>query len=264
MEQLRAYLEGRFKEIPGWCHPQLFQTIQPLDQLQRRHGVEGPVCEIGVLKGKFFIALMKLKQARPHYAIDLFSLERRDFDQGGRGHLNKFRTNIKRNGGNLDDVRILERDSMEITRRDIDRILDDTDGGFSMFSIDGAHTAEHTIHDARTAMALTRPGGIIFVDDYYNANWPGVQEGVCRLYFIDSPPFVPLLETCNKLVLCHRSYHAEYLDYVGDFVTRHFPDSRVKQVKRFGFDNLTITVNQETGAALAPEDDEPATAEAAA
>lgn len=262
MEKLRAYLEGPFNDIHGWCQPQLFQSIQPLDEVQRKNDIEGPIGEIGVLMGKFFIALMKIKETRPNYAMDLFSLQRFNVDCGGKANLAKFRANVEMAGESLDDIRILERDSMAITRRDIDEILEATGGGFAMFSVDGAHTAEHTMNDVRTAMALTRPGGIIFVDDYYNANWPGVQEGVCKLYFNDNPVFAPLLESCNKLILCHLSYHSEYLDYVANFVTRNFADSRVKPVKRFGVDNLTITVNRGSGAALAPEAEQPAAAAA--
>jgi hypothetical protein len=42
-------------------------------------------------------------------------------------------------------------------------------------------------------------------------------------------------------VLCNLSYHKIYLDAVGSFVRKHFPETRVKPVKRFGFDTLTIT-----------------------
>ena len=90
-------------------------------------------------------------------------------------------------------------------------------------------------------MEVTLPGGIIFVDDYYNPNWPGVQEGVCELYLTEKPPFIPLLASCNKLILCHRDHHADYLACVADFLGEHFKETRVKPVTRFGVDNLTVT-----------------------
>ena len=63
---------------------------------------------------------------------------------------------------------------------------------------------------------------MIFIDDYYNPNWPGVQEGICKLFITDSPRFVPLIATCNKLILCHISYHAEYLDHVEGYIRANF------------------------------------------
>lgn len=249
---MREYLEGPFSEVFGWCLPELWQVIEPIDAFQRSRGIEGPIAEIGVLHGKFFIGLLKTKPVRPAYAIDLFSLQRPSFDFGGRGNINQLRANIAMCGENPHEVRILERDSLEITREDIARMLEET-GGFAMFSVDGCHSVEHTINDIRIAMQVTRPGGIIFVDDYYNANWPGVQEGVSKLYLSEKPPFIPLLACSNKLILCEPDYHADYLACVAEFVATHYQDTRVKPVTRFGFDNLTVTPAPDKEAHLAPE-----------
>jgi hypothetical protein len=250
LQDVHEYLKGRFAQVEGWCVPQLWQSIQPIDEIQRRNRIGGPIAEIGVYQGKFFIGLLKTKQQANNYAIDVFSMQRFNLDGAGVGNQEALKSNITLSGSSVEDVHFLEADSMALTSSDLQEIRA-TSGGFSMFSVDGCHTVEHTINDVRIAMELTRPGGVIFVDDYYNASWPGVQEGICKLYLTDSPRFVPLIATCNKLILCHISYHAEYLSYVRDFFKANFDGTRVKPVKRFGYDTLTIVPNLQTGAFLA-------------
>jgi len=249
LQEVHDYLNGRFEQVEGWCVPQLWQSIQPIDEIQRRNGIGGPIAEIGVYQGKFFIGLLKTKQQSNNYAIDVFSMQRFNLDGAGAGNQEALKANIALSGSSVEDVHFLEADSMALTSSDLQEIRATT-GGFSMFSVDGCHTVEHTINDVRIAMELTRPGGVIFVDDYYNASWPGVQEGICKLYLTDSPRFVPLIATCNKLILCHISYHAEFLLHAKEFFKTNFDGTRVKPVKRFGYDTLTIAPNLQTGAFL--------------
>lgn len=247
------YLHTSFHQTEGWCIPHLWQAIQPLSEFQTLKGVANPVAEIGVYQGKFFIGLMKTRPAQFHYAIDVFSMQEFNLDGAGRGNLEAFRTNVTKSGEDINSVVCLERDSMALTRGQIEAIRGKTKG-FSMFSVDGCHMVEHTINDMRIAMELTIAQGVIFVDDYYNANWPGVQEAVAKLYLLDSPRFVPLLYSCNKLFLVHISYHRQLLARVQSFMQKHFPDTGMKLVTRFGYDTLTLHPNGQTGKYLATEE----------
>jgi hypothetical protein len=251
MDAVRSYLHGTFPRVEGWCIPQLWQSIQPLHDVQVRNQVGGPVAEIGVYHGKFFLGLMATKGERSNYAIDVYSMQRFNLDGAGVGSLERVQDNVRAAGLDLEDVVFLEADSMALTRRDVEVIRERSGGGFSMFSVDGCHTVEHTTNDAGIAMELTRPGGIVFIDDYYNPHWPGVQEAICKLYLTSSPRFVPLVATCNKLLLCHLSYHEEYLAHVEEFVRANFPTTRVKAVQRFGYDTLTIAPDVQNGPYLA-------------
>lgn len=239
IEAVAQYLNGPFQHTEGWCIPQLWQAIQPLSEFQTSKGVTNPIAEIGVYQGKFFIGLMKTRPAMHHYAIDVFSMQEFNLDGAGKGNLEAFKNNIAKTGEDTSSVVFLERDSMALTRANIEAIRGKTKG-FSMFSVDGCHMVEHTINDMRIAMELTIAQGVIFVDDYYNANWPGVQEGVAKLYLLDSPRFVPLLYSCNKLFLVHISYHRQLLSRVQDFIRKHFPETGMKLVKRFGYDTLSL------------------------
>jgi hypothetical protein len=241
IQDVQKYLAGPFRDIDGWCIPHLWQAIQPLHQAMVGDGVAAPIAEIGVYQGKFFIGLLKTMNAPlDNYAIDVFGLQRFNLDGSGRGDLDRLKANLERAGVDASAVRLWQTDSMSIDEAMIGR-LRETIGGFSFFSVDGCHMVEHTINDMELAIRLTLPSGIIFVDDYYNANWPGVQEGVSRFYLTRTPRFVPLLFTCNKLFLCHISFHREYLKIVEGFVRANFPETRLKRVQRFGYDGLTLT-----------------------
>ncbi len=249
IEDVQDYLAGPFQSVEGWCGPHLWQAIEPLHDLQVSLGVEAPVAEIGVYHGKFLIGLIKTKAAeRGNYAVDVFDMQQFNLDGAGKGNLEVLLRNLARSGVSREAVEVARTDSMAIDDRTIAAMLDASGGGFSLFSVDGCHLAGHTINDVTVATRLTRPEGIIFVDDYYNAKWPGVHEGVAKLYLMSSPRFVPLLYTSNKLFLCHISFHKQYLDAVEAHVRSLFPTTAVKNVARYGYPTLTVTPNTGTEA----------------
>lgn len=237
--EVDAYLKGAFGQVQGWCVPHLWNLIQPLHDWQSARGIEGPAGEIGVYHGKFFIGLALTKSGqRPHMAFDVFDMQEFNLDGAGKGNLEAFGANVAA-AGLAEDVEIRRVDSMALGPRDVEAVRAAT-GGFSMFSVDGCHMAEHTINDFRFAMEVTRPGGIIFVDDYLNMDWPGVQEGMAKLYLSDVPRFVPVAYACNKLFCAHLSYAADTFRMLREEVARRFPEAQTKPVKRFGYDCLNL------------------------
>lgn len=251
MENVDKYLRGTFQTTEGWCIPQLWQTIQPLYQCVQAAGGDGPVAEIGVYHGKFFIGLVKtVGEMKPNYAIDVFDLQQHNLDGAGKGNLEKFKVNLGNAEVALDQVEFLKTDSMWLNHIDIQGIRVRS-GGFSMFSVDGCHLAEHTLNDMEIASQLVKPQGLIFVDDYYNSDWPGVQEGVAKHFLMQNSRFVPLAYTCNKLILCNLSFHQTYLIALSSFVEANFPDTRIKKVKRFGYDTVNVHPNFRSGANVA-------------
>lgn len=240
-ERLSEFISGPFDKIPGWCSPYVFQLVQPIFDFQRSIGFYAPICEIGVFKGKFFAGLLKASGvAHSHYAIDVFDLQQFNLDYAGAGNRKEFRDNIALSGEDPENVTCIERDSTTFRSGDLIKIREAV-GGFSAFSVDGCHLVEHTINDIRVAMELTADEGVIFVDDYYNPDWPGVHEGVCKLFQASTPVYVPLAYTSNKLAMCHVGYHQRYLDYLDRFVTYHFPQTAIKKVKMFGYQVLVLT-----------------------
>jgi len=62
---------------------------------------------------------------------------------------------------------------------------------------------------------------------------------------------VPLAYTCNKLILCNLSFHQTYLVALSSFVEANFPGTRIKKVKRFGYDTVNVHPNFRSGANVA-------------
>jgi hypothetical protein len=239
-DSLRAFVQGPFPQIAGWCSPYIFQTLHPIAEFQRSIGFTAPVCEIGVFQGKFFTALMKTSGlSAGHYAIDVFDMQEFNLDYAGAGNRAAFLKNVALAGEDPDLVTCIERDSTTFRQGELTRIRE-TVGGFSIFSVDGCHMVQHTINDMQVAMELTADKGVIFVDDYYNPSWPGVHEAVCKMYLTGNPVYVPFCYNQNKLALCHIGYHARYLDYLTRFVATHFPDTETKKVSMFGYDVLAM------------------------
>jgi hypothetical protein len=247
MQAVKEYLDGPFNSIQGWCVPHLWQIIQPVHEFQLSIGCNRPIAEIGVHYGKFFIGLVKTKQApKGNFAIDVFDLQQFNLDKSGKGSIERLEKNLQACGVPRESVEILRSDSLALSEDEL-RNIEQKSGQFSLFSVDGCHMVEHTIHDTRLAMRLTASEGIIMVDDYQNPSWPGVQEGVAKLYFTDTPKFLPLLYTGQKLFLAHISYHATYLELIVAFLKKNHPETTIKYVRRFGYDSLTIAPDTQKG-----------------
>ena len=237
--ELNAYLTKGIHDVPGWCIPQLWQSIWPLYE---RIG-DGPVAEIGVYQGKFFIGLAKtFSSPSGHVAIDVFDMQQFNIGGAGEGNKELFLQNLMAQGVDANDLHLMTRDSLSLDIRDTTEMLERF-GGFRFFSIDGCHEVLHTTNDIEFAMSVTHPQGIIAVDDYMNAHWPGVMEAVAKMYLLREFAFVPLLFTCNKLLLCSRSVLDDYREHVASHIAAHFPETRMKEVVRFGYKTLTIIPN---------------------
>ncbi len=239
--EVNAYLSDGIHKVNGWCIPQLWQTLWPL---YLEIG-DGPVAEIGVFEGKFFIGLCKTFGTSPTNraaAIDVFDMQQFNLDGAGVGKLDVVKKNLMEHGFPDGAVEFVQADSLALTRRDADGLLESA-GAFAFFSVDGCHEVVHTVNDIEFAMSVTANRGIIAVDDYTNPNWPGVQEAIARMYLMRDFAFIPLVVTCNKLLLASYSYHARYLKAVENYVKASHPDTRMKRVRRFGYDTLTVQPN---------------------
>ncbi len=84
---------------------------------------------------------------------------------------------------------------------------------FRMFSIDGGHTLEITLHDLNLASCAVAPGGIVILDDINNSHWLGVATAA-QLFSTLQDNLVPFLQIANKLYFTTQSHHALYLDFV--------------------------------------------------
>lgn len=237
---LHTYLL-KINEVQGWCNPKIFSGIESFSRLQLENSVNGGVCEIGVHHGKFFLGLHNISNGEFSLAIDIFGNQELNVDGSGSGVLELFLKNVEKHACRPDKVHHYINDSLSISHEDVARIIREFQT-FRLFSIDGGHTAEHTINDFRLAEQLVSNGGIVFVDDYHNPHWPGVQEGVAYLYINSRPKLVPFMYCCGKLFLTTLGFHRRYFDFAKSNAYGFFPGADFKHVQIFGHDVMASMV----------------------
>jgi hypothetical protein len=240
-QALQQYLDSGFDLVQGWCSRTTAEIAGDLLGYAQTRGIRGGACEIGVFHGKFFIALANAVGEDRSLAIDIFDDQTMNVDGSGGGFeglQETFRQNVTRFCGRPDLVIEMARDSLAIGPSEVLSIIEQF-SAFQVFSIDGGHTPEHVINDYGIAAQVTHPGGFIIFDDIFNALWPGVIEGVARLFLFSRPKFVPLCIGFNKLIATGLAHHREYLRFADQecFPARGIPH---RAAKFFGHDVIAF------------------------
>ena len=208
-DPVARYIDGGFEKVDGFLVEGAVTLIAAIARKQENLGVRGHVCEIGVHQGRAFILLQLL--ARPGetgVAIDVFERQDLNVDASGRGVRAHFERNCRRHGVDMDRVRILPTDSLDLSGDDL-RVA--AGGSLRLVHIDGGHTEQAASHDMATSAAALAPGGVIVVDDYFHEQWPGVSDGV-RAFFAANPGagLVPFATGGNKVLFCGRAFAPAY------------------------------------------------------
>ena len=232
------YIKYGYTNIEGWLNNNLLYIAKILHNFQKSLNISGGgACEIGVHHGKFFIPLALLKKEYKSVAIDVFSLPFGNVDHSGNGDLEIFKNNLS--SFNIkDNTSIYIFDSLHISSNEVNEIIDNN-GKFSMFSIDGSHTKEHTYNDIVTAEQLTQSGGIIFIDDFFSPDWPGVYEGIFKYFYFHNYKFVPLCVCFNKLILIDFSYYRHFFTRLNNYINK-IEKFKIKNISLFSYDCLLI------------------------
>jgi hypothetical protein len=188
------------------------------------------VAEIGVHHGKFFILLANLRLTGERaFAVDVFDDQHLNPDKSGRGEIHNFRDNVRK-FGDSNGVNIIQKNSLELTRADL---YADGKGGIRLFSVDGSHTAEHTFSDLRVSSKLLCKKGLIILDDFYNPDWPGVQEGFHRFLRESDEEIAPITYGNNKLFLSHKTFYNDYLAFVENDLRPYLTHYKQVQIGNF-------------------------------
>lgn len=116
-------------------------------------------------------------------------------DGSGSGSSTALRDNLAIYAGGDARLCMLKQDSLTLSVADLRGLT--PSGRFRLFSIDGGHPAIHTVHDLALAQDTLEGGGVVFIDDYFNAHWPGVGEGVNRFFALGTPRIAPFC-ICNN------------------------------------------------------------------
>jgi hypothetical protein len=204
--EAQAFFDAYDPHVTGWCNRHLAPLLAVLHSEQREAKVTAGALEIGVYHGKFFLLLnFFCNLDEQSYAVDLFSKQALNIDQSGIGcslelfqrHLTAFDIH---KGAN---VTVLEADS---TQPCFSRSIAHN---FRLISIDGGHTAQHTVADLMLAQELMAPEAVVMVDDILNPHWLGVIEGVAS-FLAASPWLIPFAVAHNKMFFAHMNYAPRY------------------------------------------------------
>lgn len=201
-----------FFKVQGWVNKQMPHVLDFSVQMMEHFGVPvGSVGEIGVHHGRFFLCLEQHAGDGCHRdAFDVFEDQFRNLDGSGKGSLHRFMENVASYAKNPVHVRTFKVDSIDL-RAGCTQYTNDA--RYSLFSIDGCHTALHTCNDLMFAESALLPGGIVIVDDISNMSWMGVFEGVCRYLSSPCPRLAPFGVGLNKLLLAPIGDHERYFQY---------------------------------------------------
>ena len=224
--------------IEGWCATEIFWALERLFAADGGFSRPGPVCEIGVHHGKFLIGAHNALGGMRSLGIDIFEDQGRNVDGSGKGSLESFRGAIANHAVRPDAIDSLAMDSFELGVREIDELLSRY-GRFKVFSVDGGHTPEHVINDMRVAQEMTAQDGIILVDDFFAPHWPGVTEGLHRLFASSGVRFAPFLSLTNKLFLTGLSFQTRALEHARRITPELSNRFEFRPVTFFGYPSLS-------------------------
>ena len=211
MQSANRYISEGNRDVKGWCDGVDMRLARDISRLQQDAGVTGHSAEIGVHHGKLFILLALLTGADERsVAVDVFAEQSQNTDQSGQGDESIFLGNMGRHAPERPTPEILRTDSLKIGGTDIEAAAG---GKVRLFSVDGGHTPECAEHDMQTAQDCLINGGVILLDDYSNARWPGVCEGTNRFMAGAGARPVPFAITNSKAYFASDAESAKgYLD----------------------------------------------------
>ena len=191
----RRYVTTGWRKVEGWLSELAVLEIVSLAGMQRKLGICGPICEIGVHHGRTFILLHLLTQpGELSAAFDLYELQN---ERNGQERKRRLLENLRKHHGDLDRVRVVTADSLRLTPQ---RIVESCAGRPRIFSIDGGRCAKTTYNDLALARRTLCDGGLVSVTDYFSEGWPEVSEGVCR-FMRDNGDLHPVVIGGNKFFL---------------------------------------------------------------
>ena|ERR1700722_9312703 len=209
---LKQYYEVGFSKIEGWCSEQLFHTVDLFDSLPINKN--GGVCEIGVHHGKLYLLLNQVTSVGAQsFAVDVFEEAALNIDLSGHGSREAFMNNLAQFDVHRGKNTIIIKGDSTDSKLQLEKTIGP--GSLRFLSIDGGHTAEHTISDLKLANQLISNEGVVILDDILNGHWLGVIEGATH-FLLGRPTLVPFALGQNKLYLCKLSFQKYYFNVLSE------------------------------------------------
>lgn len=202
-DQLKKFVSGAYSEVQGWLQQGVVWSLAHVARFQREHGIQGDSCEIGVHHGRFFLALENVTpEGARCYAIDVFDDQELNIDRSGSGSEQLFRANVDKFA--IDPTRV-DTVRLDSTTAEAQKLFRGIEGTVGLFSVDGGHTRAHVLTDLHSAEVALSQGGVVYLDDYFNPDWPSVVEGLFA-YLHGPHRLWPVATVGGKLILASMSY----------------------------------------------------------
>ncbi|MBN8933438.1 MAG: class I SAM-dependent methyltransferase [Rhizobium pusense] len=201
----RRFIFQELRSVEGYIDPPDALVLKALLQAQTKSALSGGIAEIGVYYGRSYFLLRKFAQSQEKVlGVDLFDLD--PPQDGSLDQYERLMENGRRLGFTMDRDLIIKGDSTRLTPDDITSRI----GPTRFFSIDGGHHLHHVLADAKLAMEVIAPHGIIVFDDTFNPAWPEVTVGVADFLRTHGHSLVCFGMTKYKTYVCHREFHSIY------------------------------------------------------
>lgn len=207
-ERVAAYIARGMRRVDGWLTPLDAGMTATVSAFQGAEGLTGSVGEIGIHHGRMFLILaLGLRPGEKAFAIDVFDDQALNLDRSGRGDEAIFRANMASHGVDTNNVTVLRRSSLSLAWPEIERMVEQP---IRLGSVDGGHTADVVAHD----MALMESGlaehGVVVLDDYFTAEFPGVSEGAARFLLSRPGALVPFAVGDSRILFCRPAWAERY------------------------------------------------------
>ncbi len=203
-----AYVALGMRRIDGWLTPLDAGMTAAVAAFQGAEGLPGSVGEIGIHHGRMFLILaLGLRAGERGFAVDVFDDQEANLDRSGRGDEAIFRANLARHGVDAGRVTILRRSSLTLAWPEIQPAVGQP---IRLASVDGGHTADVVAHDLALMADGLAEHGVIVLDDYFTAEFPGVSEGAARFLLARPGAVVPFAVGDSRMLFCRPAWAERY------------------------------------------------------
>lgn len=227
---LRDYVQKGHLRVAGWLEPLALRSILILDEIQKKKGIEGAMCEIGVHRARLLILLHLLSRPTEQtIGLDLFELMGQNIeDIYGQHNQGRLVLSLIEHGCDMERIKLVAANSTALQPDDIMKL---TRQAARIFSVDGGHDVDTALSDMRLASRVMSPAGVVLLDDIFNDRWCGVVEAAAR-YLMSDHELIPFFYAGNKMFF---AASAEYADAYRELMGKALNDVSLKVDTFFGY-----------------------------
>lgn len=231
------FLDVGFGEVLGMSSRFSAAICTHLIRRQSDLGIVGPLAEIGVYMGRFFIAMaLGAAENEKAVAIDQFTWP----DAGVKY---QFLANCLKYGLSEDNLAVIKSDSRSLSVSDIQAAAG---APIRFWHVDGDHTRQSLANDLDLALRTLHPKGIICLDDMLHPHYPLLVVGLFE--WLEKNPHMQVLAIIDRVTVVYSSKilicAADSVDLYKQDLAESFPDQNWQAGSLWErYDALLLTTN---------------------